>query len=165
MWHRRQIIFTRLLSQPEKSTEWRIERRCFVLLLKKRMERKEKHRLISIVLFKGILWKFLQYSFNIVMVYWFSQQFQRFPDIDLPERMYGDVAFKDLPVCHIRVSKNNTIVSVTDNKGKVVAINSCGKEGYKNCRKGTNIAGQATAITLSKVNWNEHCSMRFKLVT
>lgn len=91
----------------------------------------------------------------------FSQQFQRFPDIGLPDRPFGDLAFKDLPICNIRVSKNNTIVSVTD-KGKVLAINSCGKEGYKNCRKGTNIAGQATAITLSKVNLDENivCELR-----
>lgn len=81
----------------------------------------------------------------------FSQQFQRFPDIGLPERLFGEVSFKDLHICHIRVSKNNTIVDVTDSKGKILALNSCGKEGYKNCRKGTNIAGQATAITLAKV--------------
>lgn len=67
--------------------------------------------------------------------------------------MYGDTPFKELPIVHIRVSKNNTIISVTDKKGKVRCINSCGVEGYKNCRKGTNIAGQATAISLSKVNY------------
>lgn len=75
----------------------------------------------------------------------------RFPDIGLPDRLFGQTAFKDLPICSIRISKNNTIVTVNDSSGKVLAINSCGKEGYKNCRKGTNIAGQATAITLGKV--------------
>lgn len=82
----------------------------------------------------------------------YSQQFQRFPDIDLPTQLFGEVEFKDLPIVHIRVSKNNTIVSLSDSKGKLMALNSCGKEGYKNCRKGTNIAGQATAITLGKVD-------------
>lgn len=81
----------------------------------------------------------------------FSQQFQRFPNLGLFERLYGETAFKDLPIIHIRVSKNNTIVAATKSNGKLMAINSCGKEGYKNCRKGTNIAGQATAITLGKV--------------
>lgn len=81
----------------------------------------------------------------------YSQQFQRFPDEHLPERLYGEVAFKDLPIVFIRVSKNNTIVCLTDGGGRPMAINSCGQEGYKNCRKGTNIAGQATAITLGKV--------------
>lgn len=45
----------------------------------------------------------------------------------------------------------------------MLAINSCGKEGYKNCRKGTNIAGQATAITLSKVNSDENIVCEFGL--
>lgn len=81
----------------------------------------------------------------------FRPQFQRFPDLGLPDRLFGETAFKDLPICSIRVTKNNTIVVLTDSKGKVLAINSCGIEGYKNCRKGTNIAGQATAITLGKV--------------
>ncbi|XP_031628296.1 28S ribosomal protein S11, mitochondrial [Contarinia nasturtii] len=80
-----------------------------------------------------------------------SQTFQRFPDVNLPDRMYGDTPFKELPIAHIRVSKNNTIISVTSKDGKVRCINSAGKEGYKNCRKGTNIAGQATAISLSKM--------------
>lgn len=83
----------------------------------------------------------------------FSQQFQRFPNIGLPDRLYGDTPFKELHICNIRVSKNNTIVSLANYEGKVLAINSCGKEGYKNCRKGTNIAGQATAITLAKASF------------
>jgi len=31
-------------------------------------------------------------------------------------------------------------------------IRSCGIEGFKNTRKGTNIAAQATAISISAVN-------------
>jgi len=31
-------------------------------------------------------------------------------------------------------------------------IRSCGIEGFKNTRKGTNIAAQATAISISEVN-------------
>lgn len=42
-------------------------------------------------------------------------------------------------------------MSVTKHDGTVIAMNTAGREGYKNCRKGTNIAGQATAISLSKV--------------
>lgn len=80
-----------------------------------------------------------------------SEPFQRFPDANLPNRLFGNVPFKDLPIVHIRVTKNNTIVDATNSKGKTLAINSCGKEGYKNCRKGTNVAGQATAIALAKV--------------
>lgn len=129
-----------------------------------------KRRSISIVSFKGIVsnkncLSFLPFvplfilffdSFATILGCSYSQHFQRFPDIGLPDRPFGDITFKELPICNIRVSKNNTIVSVTDHKGKVFAINSCGKEGYKNCRKGTNIAGQATAITLSKVHIEEN---------
>lgn len=75
-----------------------------------------------------------------------------FPDKDLPNRIFNGVPFKELPICNIRVSRNNTIVSFTDYKGKVALINSCGIEGYKNCRKGTNIAAQATAITVGGVS-------------
>lgn len=32
-------------------------------------------------------------------------------------------------------------------------IRSCGIEGFKNTRKGTNIAAQATAVTISAVSW------------
>lgn len=88
------------------------------------------------------------------MILYYSQYFQRFPDIDLPNKLYGEVPFKDLSIIHIRVSKNNTIVHLTDSEGKPMILNSCGMEGYKNCRKGTNIAGQATAISLGKVFFN-----------
>lgn len=75
-----------------------------------------------------------------------------FPDRNTPDRLFNDVPFKELPICHIRVSKNNTIVAFSDFEGKVMLINSCGIEGYKNCRKGTNIAGQATAMTACGVS-------------
>lgn len=129
------------------------------------MEPLARNRWILIALFRGLFClsfgkvrcylrlrkKFTIFKQNSLL---FSQHFQRFPDIGLYDRLFGETAFKDLPIIHIRVSKNNTIVAATDSKGKLMAINSCGKEGYKNCRKGTNIAGQATAITLGKVNFH-----------
>lgn len=75
-----------------------------------------------------------------------------FPDINLPNKLFNGIPFQELPICHIRVSKNNTIVDITDHKGTVVFVNSCGMEGYKNTRKGTNIAAQATAMTISGVS-------------
>lgn len=39
-----------------------------------------------------------------------------------------------------------------DAKGTPQIIRSCGIEGFKNTRKGTNIAAQATAITLAGVS-------------
>lgn len=38
--------------------------------------------------------------------------------------------------------------------GHAKLIRSCGIEGYKNTRKGTNIAAQATAISFSTVSRN-----------
>lgn len=74
-----------------------------------------------------------------------------FPDINLPDRLFNGIAFKELPICHIRVSKNNTIIDVTDYMGAAQFYNTCGMEGYKNTRKGTNIAAQAAAMTISNV--------------
>ncbi|CAH1111257.1 unnamed protein product [Psylliodes chrysocephalus] len=71
-----------------------------------------------------------------------------FPTIDTPNKLFNGVPFKDIPVFNIRVSKNNTILSLTDAKGTPKLIRSCGIEGFKNTRKGTNIAAQATAITI-----------------
>ncbi|XP_046403994.1 28S ribosomal protein S11, mitochondrial isoform X3 [Ischnura elegans] len=79
----------------------------------------------------------------------FSQQGDIFPDENTPSRLFAGIPFADLPICHIRASPNNTIISVTDSKGGVKLLRSCGMEGFKNTRKGTNIAAQATAISIS----------------
>jgi len=71
-----------------------------------------------------------------------------FPDADTPNMLVDGVRFAELPIIHIRVSKNNTIMWVVDHKGVVLLRNSCGYEGFKNAKKGTNIAAQATAISL-----------------
>ncbi|XP_046628124.1 28S ribosomal protein S11, mitochondrial [Neodiprion virginianus] len=70
-----------------------------------------------------------------------------FPDETTPFRLHDGTPYKDLPICNIKVSHNNTIISLTDCHGKVQMIHTCGKEGFKNTRKGTNIAAQATATT------------------
>lgn len=76
-----------------------------------------------------------------------------FPDEDTPNRLFDGVPFKDTPICNVRVSPNNTIITVCDGKGKPNIIRSCGIEGFKNTRKGTNIAAQATAITIAGVSF------------
>ncbi|CAH1726049.1 hypothetical protein AGLY_009953 [Aphis glycines] len=72
-----------------------------------------------------------------------------FPDINTPNMHFGGVKFSDVPVCHIKSSRNNTILHVTKPNGERIMIRSCGMEGFKNTRKGTNIAAQATAIGLA----------------
>ncbi|XP_066140996.1 small ribosomal subunit protein uS11 [Euwallacea fornicatus] len=77
---------------------------------------------------------------------------QMFPTSDSANRLFDGVPFKNLPIVNVRVSHNNTIFNFTDAKGTPSLIRSCGIEGYKNTRKGTNIAAQATAVTFgSKV--------------
>lgn len=73
------------------------------------------------------------------------------PDKNLPNQLFNGIAFKELPICHIRVTKNNTILDVTDAKGNSVFLKSAGTEGFKNARKGTNIAAQTTAMAITEV--------------
>jgi small subunit ribosomal protein S11 len=94
-----------------------------------------------------------------------------FPDEDTHNRIFDGIPFSQLAICDIKVSSNNTILSLSDYKGMSFAkisnipqqshgllfagvpqmLRSCGMEGFKNTRKGTNIAAQATAISLSMV--------------
>ncbi|HHL40948.1 MAG TPA: 30S ribosomal protein S11 [Deltaproteobacteria bacterium] len=45
-------------------------------------------------------------------------------------------------VAHIKSTFNNTIVSITDPKGNVLAWSSAGSQGFKGSRKGTPFAAQ-----------------------
>ncbi|CAO1428755.1 unnamed protein product [Diamesa tonsa] len=72
-----------------------------------------------------------------------------FPDETTATTLFYGIPFNEIPIVNIKVSPNNTIISVTDTKGTPQIIRSCGMEGFKNTRKGTNIAAQATAISLS----------------
>lgn len=46
---------------------------------------------------------------------------------------------------HIKATFNNTIISITDNKGEVVATSSAGACGFRGSKKGTAYAGQIAA--------------------
>ncbi|UCF56781.1 MAG: 30S ribosomal protein S11 [Deltaproteobacteria bacterium] len=54
---------------------------------------------------------------------------------------------KNVPtgIIHIRSTFNNTIVTVTDNDGNVVASSSAGRQGFKGSRKSTPFAAQLAA--------------------
>ncbi len=54
---------------------------------------------------------------------------------------------KNVPVgqAHIKTSFNNTIVSLTDTQGNVLAWESAGGAGFKGSRKSTPFAAQVTA--------------------
>jgi len=53
-------------------------------------------------------------------------------------------------VAHIRATFNNTIVTVTDPSGAVIAWASAGSVGFKGARKGTPFAAQLAAETAAK---------------
>src|SRR5712664_1730854 len=48
-------------------------------------------------------------------------------------------------VAHIHATFNNTLVTITDTQGQVVAWSSAGSVGYKGSRKGTPFAAQMAA--------------------
>jgi len=75
-----------------------------------------------------------------------------FPDHLTPTKVFNGIKFDDLPICYIKATPNNTIMlTVKAHSHKHLALRSCGMEGFKNTRKGTNIAAQATAITMANI--------------
>ena len=54
---------------------------------------------------------------------------------------------KNVPtgIIHIQSSFNNTIITVTDNEGNVIASSSAGRQGFKGSRKSTPFAAQLAA--------------------
>ncbi|MFQ5442081.1 MAG: 30S ribosomal protein S11 [Thermodesulfobacteriota bacterium] len=53
-------------------------------------------------------------------------------------------------IAHIKSTFNNTIISITDPMGNVIAWSSCGAQGFKGSRKGTPFAAQIAASTAAK---------------
>ena len=77
-----------------------------------------------------------------------SEQKSLHPDAFTPDMLFDNVPFKQLHIINIKSTPNNTIMSTTDAMGNVILIHSAGIEGFKNAKKGTNIAAQQAAITL-----------------
>lgn len=53
-------------------------------------------------------------------------------------------------VAHIHASSNNTIISISDTDGKVIAWSSAGNVGYTGSRKSTPFAAQMAAERVTK---------------
>ncbi len=53
-------------------------------------------------------------------------------------------------IVHIHSTFNNTIISITDTAGNVVAWSSAGVQGFKGSRKSTPFAAQLTASDVAK---------------
>ncbi len=53
-------------------------------------------------------------------------------------------------VAHIKSTFNNTIITIADPAGNVIAWSSCGSEGFKGSRKGTPFAAQVAATNAAR---------------
>jgi small subunit ribosomal protein S11 len=54
-------------------------------------------------------------------------------------------------VVHIQASFNNTIVTISDNEGRVIAWKSSGSLGFRGSRKGTPFAAQQAAMNAANM--------------
>ncbi len=64
----------------------------------------------------------------------------------------GKMVKKNIPIgaAHIQTTFNNTIVTITDQVGNVVAWSSAGSLGFKGSRKGTPFAAQMASEAAAK---------------
>ena len=68
-------------------------------------------------------------------------------------------------IVHIQASFNNTIISITDVEGNLVAQSSSGALGFRGSRKGTPFAAQQAAARAAQVARDagmNHCEVRVK---
>ncbi len=59
---------------------------------------------------------------------------------------------KNIPsgIVHIKASFNNTLISITDTEGNLVAQSSAGARGFRGSRKGTPFAAQQAAVEVGR---------------
>ena len=61
------------------------------------------------------------------------------------------VVLHSIGEAHVTASFNNIIISLTNNKGEVIAWSSAGKMGFRGSKKNTPYAAQTAAEDVSKV--------------
>uniref|UniRef100_A0A1I7VSJ5 28S ribosomal protein S11, mitochondrial n=1 Tax=Loa loa TaxID=7209 RepID=A0A1I7VSJ5_LOALO len=72
--------------------------------------------------------------------------YNRLPTVEIFKQHFDGIPFEELPIVHVKASRNNTLITVTDHKYNIITYTSCRLEGFKNARKKTNIAGQTTGV-------------------
>lgn len=72
-----------------------------------------------------------------------------FPTKESMDILVDGVPFKDIPIVHIKATGNNTIIIATD-KDRVLASASGGTVGFKNAKKGSNVAAQTAAMDVAQ---------------
>ncbi len=83
----------------------------------------------------------------------------------LKKKSYKKKEKKNIPkgIVYIQASFNNTIVSITDLNGNLLAASSSGALGFKGSRKGTPFAAQqaaAKAASVAKESGMQSCEVR-----
>lgn len=68
------------------------------------------------------------------------------------KKVYKKKEKKNIPVgiVHISASFNNTLISITDPEGNLVAQSSAGAKGFRGSRKGTPFAAQQAAYDVAR---------------
>uniref|UniRef100_A0A0B7AZK2 Uncharacterized protein n=1 Tax=Arion vulgaris TaxID=1028688 RepID=A0A0B7AZK2_9EUPU len=72
--------------------------------------------------------------------------------LETHSQLFDGIKYTDLPIIHIKSSSNNTIILASDASGAALAIQSGGRVGFRNAKKGTNVAAQAAALALAGVS-------------
>lgn len=68
------------------------------------------------------------------------------------KKVYKKKEKKNIPVgiVHIAASFNNTLISITDPEGNLIAQSSAGAKGFRGSRKGTPFAAQQAAYDVAR---------------
>jgi small subunit ribosomal protein S11 len=68
------------------------------------------------------------------------------------KKVYKKKEKKNIPVgiVHVSASFNNTLISITDTQGNLVAQSSAGAKGFRGSRKGTPFAAQQAAQEVAR---------------
>lgn len=72
------------------------------------------------------------------------------PRVEDYETLYNGKKYKDIPIIFINAGKNNTKVAMLDARELTKAYTSAGIEGFKGCKRGTNIAAQTSGMSFAK---------------
>lgn len=78
-----------------------------------------------------------------------TETVQLFPDATTADTLFDNIPYKKLHIVNIKVTVNNTIISITDYRGSGMFLQSAGTVGFKNAKKGTNIAAQQAAQVIA----------------
>uniref|UniRef100_A0A0N5B0N6 30S ribosomal protein S11, chloroplastic n=1 Tax=Syphacia muris TaxID=451379 RepID=A0A0N5B0N6_9BILA len=68
------------------------------------------------------------------------------PTPEILKQSFNGIPYGEIPILHIKATKNNTLINAVDAENKVIIYTSCRLEGFKNARKKTQIAGHATGV-------------------